>query len=95
MKRRTFIKGAIAVPVALSLPALPKAEPVLAYCDYREVGYTIRYVGVRSKYGALGDALAKSLANSMRQTMEQTAANIFSRAFEIEPIAAVDFYKDG
>lgn len=96
MKRRTFIKGAFAVPVALSLPELPPLEEAaVAYCDYREVAYTIRYTGLRSKYGAVGDEMAKMLAKSIAQTREQIAANIFSRAFEVKPIAAVEFYKDG
>ena len=95
MKRRTFIKGAFAVPVALSLPKLPPVEETFAYCDYRDVGYTIRYVGLKSNYGEIGEKMAKALARSMQQTLEQTAANIFSRAFEVKPIAAVEFYKDG
>lgn len=95
MKRRTFIKGAFAVPIALSLPKLPEPVEVVDYCDYREVAYTIRYTGLRSKYGAVGDEMAKMLAKSIAQTREQIAANIFSRAFEVKPIAAVEFYKDG
>ncbi len=95
MKRRTFIKGAIAVPVALSLPALPKTVVETPVYDYNVVGYKIRYVGIKSKYGEVGERMAQLLAKSMRETLEHTAANIFSRAFEVEPIAAVEFYKDG
>ena len=93
MDRRTFIKGAFAVPVALSLPELPSVPPEIPTLDYRHVGYTIRYTGVRSKYGDVGERMAKALAKSMSETMEQVAANVLNRAFEIKPITAEEMYR--
>jgi hypothetical protein len=88
MDRRSFIQGAFAIPIALAIPKLPYAPPELKTLDYTHVGYKVIYKGFRSKYGDIGDAMARALANSMRQTMEQTAANVLSRAFEIQPITA-------
>lgn len=68
MKRRTFIKGAVAAAVSAALPALPSD-------GYQ---YTYQTFKVASPPGT---RYAAALARSMMQTREVVAANVFDRVF--------------
>jgi len=67
MKRRVFIKGAVAAAVAAALPATSGA-----------VEYTHQTFKLGTDSGA---RYAAALARSMMQTREVVAANVFNRAF--------------
>jgi hypothetical protein len=68
VKRRTFIKGAVAAAVSAALPALPSD------------GYQYTYQTFKVASPA-GTRYAAALARSMMQTREIVAANVFERAF--------------
>ena len=70
MKRRTFIKGAVAAAVAAALPA---TGDVVA--KYTHKTYALATPGMD------GERMAAALARSMMQTREVVAANVFNRAF--------------
>ena len=69
MKRRTFIKGAVAAAVAAALPA---GDGVATYTHKT---YALATPGMD------GSRMAAALARSMMQTREVVAANVFNRAF--------------
>lgn len=68
MKRREFIKGAVAAAVSAALPALPSD------------GYQYTYQTFKAA-DPPGTRYAAALARSMMQTREAVAANVFNRAF--------------
>ncbi len=68
MKRRTFIKGAVAAAVSAALPALPSD-------GYQYKTYSLGYAVKSERYAA-------ALARSMAQTKEQVGAHIFDVAFD-------------
>ena len=87
MKRRTFIKGAVAAAVSAALPALPSDG-----YEYKTVsmGFTltkeealayVEEVHGKGVYGAIGRRYADALAKSMRQTREHVASNVLEQAF--------------
>lgn len=80
MKRRTFIKGAVAAAVSAALPALPGDG--YEYKTYK-IAWTVTTEEVEGKgvYGAIGRRYADALAKSMSQTKERVGANVMTRAF--------------
>lgn len=92
MKRRQFIKGAVSVAVAASLPggdgvelysiAHPVHPDVLTWRDIKlTTEYTYETFAVANRPVEMGQRYAKALARSMMQTKEIVAANVFDRAF--------------
>lgn len=69
MKRRTFIKGAVAAAVTAALPATGGAV------EYTHKTYAFATPGMD------GQRMAAALARSMMQTREVVAANVMNRAF--------------
>ena len=69
MKRRTFIKGAIAAAVSAALPAGDGAV------EYTHKTYALATEGMD------GQRMAAALARSMMQTKEIVARNVLNRAF--------------
>ena len=70
MKRRTFIKGAVAAAVAAALPATAGAT------EYTHQTYALATPGMD------GQRMAAALARSMEQTKERVAAHVFNAAFD-------------
>ncbi len=77
MKRRTFIKGAIAAAVSAALPGA--ANPYLSANEWQPMGYTYQTFKVADPAGT---RYAAALARSMAQTKERVAANVFSTVFD-------------
>ena len=77
MKRRTFIKGAVAAAVSA---ALPGGDPFYgtANSDINQLSYVHKTFKVAYPEGT---RYAAALARSMMQTKEAVAANVFNSAF--------------
>lgn len=88
MKRRQFIKGAVAAAVAASIPGgdgvelYSMAHPVHPdVWTYKDLKFTTEYTYETYDFATDGTRLAAALARSMRQTREVVAANVFNNAF--------------
>lgn len=79
MKRRTFIKGAVAAAVSA---ALPGGDPFYgtANSDINQLSYVHKTYALATP-GIDGQRMAAALARSIMQTREVVAANVFNSAF--------------
>jgi hypothetical protein len=91
MKRRTFIKGAVSVAVAASLPGgdgvelQSMAHPQYMHKTFR-VGkeWTLNGKSITTfmvEDHEFTERMAAAIARSMAQTRERVAADVFNRAF--------------
>jgi len=78
VKRRAFIKGAVAAAVSAALPG--SANPYLSANEWQPMGYTHKTYALATE-GMDGSRMAAALARSMMQTKEAVTANVFNRAF--------------
>lgn len=74
MKRRAFIKGALAAAVSAALPALPSD-------GYQYTTHSIGWTITAEELENDGSRMAAALAKSMMQTKEVVTANVFNKAF--------------
>lgn len=83
MKRRTFIKGAVAAAVAASIPGGDGVELYsIAHPIHPDVvKYTYETYAITNRPVEMGARYAAALARSMTQTKEIVAANVFNKAF--------------
>ena len=87
MKRRQFIKGAVAVAVAASIPGGDGVELNSMAHPYTHKTYeTAQYFtldgrALTTEYVEIGAKMHRALARSMMQTREIVAANVFNKAF--------------
>jgi hypothetical protein len=93
MRRRTFIKGAVAAAVAASIPGA--ANPYLSANEWQPAGYTYKTFRTARQWTYEGrsvmtmvpegheltNRMIEALCRSMAQTKERVAADIFNRAF--------------
>lgn len=78
MKRRTFIRGAVAVAVSAAIPRIPGDGVALRSIEHP--GWVTK---VAEDEWLLhdGSKMARALARSMMQTREIVASNILNKAF--------------
>jgi len=80
MKRRTFIKGAVSVAVAASLPGSEYTHKTFRTArEWVYDGKTVTTLVPASH--EFSERMAAALARSMMQTKERVAADVFNRAF--------------
>jgi hypothetical protein len=91
VKRRTFIKGAVAAAVATSLPGgdgvalqsathpAPALLPMFGDADTGIFSPSSDHLSL-----VTGERYAKALAQSMKQTREQVTANVLNKVFKME-----------
>lgn len=83
MKRRKFLKGAVAAAVAVAIPVGDGVELYsIAHPIHPDVvKYTHKTYALATEHMD-GARIAAALARSMMQTEEVVAANVLSRAFD-------------
>lgn len=81
MKRRTFIKGAFAVPVAAMVPDFSEPTSYGQLWVRSEAPTTLVFTDDMGVDHDVGLKMARALAESMMKTREQVVANVLNRAF--------------